>query len=78
MRSLKPFRSICHLIDNLIKLILADRHCSKSLKSVGSSAYEETINVLLNNYPLIGGDGFKIDVVASAEFKAFSQHLPSN
>ncbi|GER92913.1 hypothetical protein A45J_0644 [hot springs metagenome] len=42
-----------------------------------ASAYEETINVLLNKYPLIGGDGFKIDVVASAKFKAFSQHLSS-
>ncbi|GER93036.1 hypothetical protein A45J_0767 [hot springs metagenome] len=43
-----------------------------------ASVYEETINVLLNKYPLIGGDGFKIDVVASAKFKAFSQHLSSN
>ncbi|GER93833.1 hypothetical protein A45J_1589 [hot springs metagenome] len=66
---------------SLIELILDDRHCSKSFKSVGSSIYEGTINVLLNKYhkyPLIGGDGFKIDVVASAKFKAFSQHLSSN
>ncbi|BCB97454.1 hypothetical protein JZK55_23760 [Dissulfurispira thermophila] len=58
--------------------LLDDRHCSKALKSVGSSVYEETINVLLNKYSLIGGDGFKIDVVTSAEFKAFSQYLSSN
>ncbi|GER94005.1 hypothetical protein A45J_1763 [hot springs metagenome] len=40
-----------------------------------ASAYEETINVLLNKYPLIGGDGYKIDVFASAWFKLFSHRL---